>query len=392
MSTLHAKHVWGILRGLETFSQLIHLSADDGQLVINATTIQDQPEYPHRGLMVDTSRHYIQPKTIQTILDGMSYNKLNVFHWHIVDDQSFPFVSAVYPELSAKGAYKAAFVYSPTTVQEIIEYARLRGIRVIPEFDTPGHTRSWGQSHLELLTACHGKYEGYYGPMDPTKNFTFQFITNLFRELRATFQDDFMHLGADEVDFDCWSSNAEIVKYMKEQGYGKNYEKLQNEFVNRVIATVESMEGVPIVWEEAFSADLAKDAVVHVWKRVEPMTVMQKVVKAGYRGILSTGWYLDRVQFNPDIVDYLKNDPRGFEGTEEEKKRVLGGEACMWSELVDDDNIQQRIFSRVAATAERLWSGGNIDMTYAQQRIEEHNCRLRQRHIKTQPPNGPGYC
>lgn len=272
----------------------------------------------------------------------MSYNKLNVFHWHIVDDQSFPFVSQVYPELSEKGAYRPDLIYTPTVVQELIEYARRRGIREIPEFDTPGHTRSWGESHMELLTQCQGKYEGFYGPMDPTKNSTFHFIENLFREVKARFYDDFMHLGADEVDFDCWSSNAEIVAYMKKKGYGKDYAQLQDEFVGKVVEAVQEMEGTPIVWEEAFSGKLAKEAVVHVWKREDPMKVMQAVTKAGYRGILSTGWYLDRVQFQSDIADYLKNDPRGFEGTQEQKKLVLGGEACMWSELVDDDNVVQR--------------------------------------------------
>lgn len=321
---------------------MIYISESSGYLLVNASVVEDEPQYPHRGLMLDTSRHYIRLETIKTILDGMSYNKLNVFHWHIVDDQSFPFVSAVYPELSGKGAYKPDYIYSPETVQEIIEYARMRGIRIIPEFDTPGHTRSWGSSHLELLTACHGKYEGFYGPMDPTKNHTYQFITNLFREVKASFQDDFMHLGADEVDFDCWSSNSEIVEYMKKKGYGKDFARLQDEFVGKVIEAMERMESTPIVWEDAFSGNLTKNAIVHVWKRDSPMEVMKAATKAGHRAILSTGWYLDRVQFNTDIGDYLKNDPRGFEGTEEQKKLVLGGEACMWSELVDDDNVVQR--------------------------------------------------
>ena len=304
--------------------------------------MSDEPAFRHRGLLLDTSRHYISVDTIKTILDGMSYDKLNVFHWHLVDDQSFPFVSQIFPELSAKGAYRPDLIYSPEAVQGVIEYARLRGIRVIPEFDTPGHTRSWGQSHLELLTKCHGRYEGFYGPMDPTKNQTFQFITNLFREVKATFQDPFFHLGADEVDFECWETNAEVVAYMKKQGYGTNYAKLQDEFVGRVVKILEEMDAIPVVWEEGFNSQLAKNALVHVWKREQPMEVMQSIVKAGYRAILSSGWYLDRVQFGPDIENYLNNDPRGFKGTQAEKELVIGGEACMWSEQVDDDNVVQR--------------------------------------------------
>lgn len=291
---------------------------------------------------MDTSRHFIHPDTIKKILDGMSYNKLNVFHWHIVDDQSFPFASLVYPELSAKGAYRADLVYTPQLVEDIIEFARMRGIRVIPEFDTPGHTRSWGVAHLELLTKCFGSLEGFYGPMDPTKNSTFHFIENLFREVRARFNDAFFHLGADEVDFECWKSNADIVEYMAKKGYGKDFVKLQDEFVEKVVEIIESLDGTPVVWEEAFNKKLSTQAIVHVWKREDPMKVMGTVTKAGHRAILSTGWYLDRVQFQSDILDYLKNDPRGFTGSEVQKKLVLGGEACMWSELVDDDNILQR--------------------------------------------------
>lgn len=120
------------------------------------------------------------PKILQ-ILDGMAYTKLNVFHWHIVDDQSFPYQSITYPELSEQGAYHPSAIYTQADVANVIEYARLRGIRVMAEFDTPGHTRSWGVSHPELLTECGGKYAGKLGPIDPTKEEVYTFIENLFR-------------------------------------------------------------------------------------------------------------------------------------------------------------------------------------------------------------------
>lgn len=127
------------------------------QLKMTSQQIYDKPRMPHRGLLLDTSRHFIPVDDILLILDGMSYNKLNVFHWHIVDDNSFPYESSAFPKLSLKGSYHPTMVYSAYNIRKIIEYARIRGIRVIPEFDTPAHTTSWGQGHPELLTQCYGR-------------------------------------------------------------------------------------------------------------------------------------------------------------------------------------------------------------------------------------------
>uniref|UniRef100_H2YUW0 beta-N-acetylhexosaminidase n=1 Tax=Ciona savignyi TaxID=51511 RepID=H2YUW0_CIOSA len=141
---LNASSVWGVLRGLETFSQLIW-EDPTGQMVANQTHIIDEPRYAHRGVLLDTARHFLPVNVILENLEAMSYNKFNVFHWHIVDAQSFPYVSTVYPNLHLKGSYSSMnLVYTPEMIAEVIEFGRLRGIRVVPEFDTPGHTYSWG--------------------------------------------------------------------------------------------------------------------------------------------------------------------------------------------------------------------------------------------------------
>ena len=148
-----SESVWGILRGLETFSQLLENVGKD-QFQVHSVKILDSPRFSHRGMMIDSSRHFLPLHSIFETLDAMELNKFNVLHWHLVDDQSFPFVSETFPQLSAKGAFNAeTHIYTKKDVEEVIEYARLRGIRVLAEFDTPGKwpltTHAWGRAKTE---------------------------------------------------------------------------------------------------------------------------------------------------------------------------------------------------------------------------------------------------
>nr|CAD2194993.1 unnamed protein product [Meloidogyne enterolobii] len=133
---LEANEIWGVLRGIETFSQLFFVK--QGQLYIRTITVHDWPEYSVRGILLDTSRHYLNKNIILRQIDLASQNKMNVLHWHIVDMESFPFVSTKFPNISKEGAFTSKHIYSPNVVDEILQHARLRGVRVIPEFDTPG--------------------------------------------------------------------------------------------------------------------------------------------------------------------------------------------------------------------------------------------------------------
>ncbi|KAM9375246.1 beta-hexosaminidase subunit alpha [Phaethornis superciliosus] len=395
---LSADAVWGALRGLETFSQLVGRD-ENGTYYINKTEILDFPRFPHRGLLLDTSRHYLPLRAILETLDVMAYNKLNVFHWHIVDDPSFPYESSTFPELSKQGAFNAmTHVYTASDVQMVIEYARLRGIRVVAEFDTPGHTLSWGPGAPGLLTPCYlGKEpSGSYGPINPILNSTYQFVTSLFKEVGSVFPDFFLHLGGDEVDFTCWKSNPKIRAFMKEMGFGEDYKKLESFYIQRLLDIVSSLGKGYIVWQEVFDngVKVRPDTIIHVWKENSTpyMEEMGNVTRAGYRALLSAPWYLNRISYGQDWMVAYQVEPLKFEGSPEQKERVIGGEACMWGEYVDVTNLAPRLWPRAGAVAERLWSNKTVrDLQDAYVRLAEFRCRLLGRGVPAQPLY-VGYC
>ncbi|XP_055572192.1 beta-hexosaminidase subunit alpha isoform X2 [Falco biarmicus] len=383
---------------LETFSQLVGRD-ENGTYYINKTEIVDFPRFRHRGLLLDTSRHYLPLRAILETLDVMAYNKFNVFHWHIVDDPSFPYESMTFPELSKQGAFNAmTHVYTASDVQTVIEYARMRGIRVIAEFDTPGHTLSWGPGAPGLLTPCYLDKDpsGTYGPINPILNSTYQFVTSLFKEVSTVFPDFFLHLGGDEVDFTCWKSNPKIRAFMRKMGFGEDYKKLESFYIQRLLDIISSLGKGYIVWQEVFDngVKVRPDTIIHVWKEnPKPyMEEMANVTKAGYRALLSAPWYLNRISYGQDWMAAYQVEPLKFGGSPEQKDRVIGGEACMWGEYVDVTNLAPRLWPRAGAVAERLWSNATVrDLQDAYVRLADFRCKLLGRGVQAQPLY-VGYC
>ncbi|XP_056308299.1 beta-hexosaminidase subunit alpha isoform X3 [Danio aesculapii] len=296
-AVLRSVTVWGALRGLESFSQLVYRD-DYGAYFINKTEIVDFPRFAFRGLLLDTSRHYLPLHAILKTLDAMAYSKLNVFHWHIVDDPSFPYQSRTFPDLSKKGAFHPfTHIYTQSDVMRVIEHARMRGIRVVPEFDSPGHTQSWGKGQPDLLTPCYkgSMPSGTFGPVDPTVDTTYRFMERLLKEVKFVFPDSYVHLGGDEVSFACWQSNPNVGKFMEKMGFGRDFTKLESFYMESIMNITAALNKTSIVWQDVFDYHERPRSqyVVEVWKQGCYLCEMRRVTKAGLKVILAAPFYLD---------------------------------------------------------------------------------------------------
>ena len=339
---LTAPNALGILHGLETFLQLVE--AGPGGSSVTATTIDDFPRFPWRGLNLDVSRHWMPLSVVLRNLDGMAAVKMNVFHWHLSDDQGFRVESKMYPKLHGMGS--DGNFYTQDQVREVVAYARARGIRVIPEFDMPAHSTAWLVGYPELGSAP-GPYEigrtwGIFEPtLDPTRDSVYTFLDGFIGEMARLFPDEFFHIGGDEVNGKQWDTNPAIVAFKQKQGWTQN-QSLQAYFNRRVQAIVTRHGKRMVGWDEILNPDLAKGIVIQSWRGQDTLAA---AVKLGYDAILSAPYYLDAMK---PASEHYTADPVA--------KRILGGEVCAWSEYLTPENIDSRIWPRTAAIAERFWS------------------------------------
>ena len=343
----------GTLHGLQTFLQLVDVSPDG--FAAPAVTIQDKPRFPWRGLMIDSARHFIPLDILKRNLDGMEAVKMNVFHWHLSENQGFRAESKRYPKLHQMGSDD--LYYSQEEMRDVIAYARDRGIRVVPEFDMPGHSTAWFVGHPELASG-KGPYQverrwGVFDPaMNPTNEKVYKFLDELIGEMAKVFPDHFFHVGGDEVNGKEWDANTNIQQFMKAHGL-KNNEALQSYFNKRLQPIVARHGKSMIGWDEVLDPTLPKDITIQSWRG---QASLAQAAKLGYRGLLSNGYYLD---LGWSATRHYAVDPMSGAAADlspEQKQLVLGGESCMWSEYVNPENVDSRIWPRNAAIAERLWS------------------------------------
>ncbi|HEV3329925.1 MAG TPA: family 20 glycosylhydrolase [Bryobacteraceae bacterium] len=366
---LQAHTVTGVLRGLETFAQLIGPGAEGFE--VPSIHIEDRPRFAWRGLTLDVSRHWMPLAVVERNLDAMAAVKLNVFHWHLSDDQGFRIESKRYPKLQLSGS--DGNFYTQAEVRQVIAYARDRAIRVIPEFDMPGHTAAWFAGYPELASApgpyaVERKWGVFQPTMDPSREETYAFLDGFIGEMAALFPDPYFHVGGDEVEDTQWKHSASIQAFARDHELTNNHD-LQAYFNRRVEKLVKKHGKIMIGWDEVLGPHLAADTVIQSWRG---QSSLAEAVAKGYRSVLSFGYYLDHL--DPASVLYA-NDPmdgKALELTPVQAARILGGEACMWSEYVSPETVDSRIWPRMAAIAERFWSPRevtNVESMYTRMEV-----------------------
>lgn len=381
---INAETDLGAMHGLETLLQL--LQNNGTSFYFPSVNITDSPRFTWRGLMIDAARHFQPVDVIKRNLDAMAAMKMNVFHWHLVDDQGWRIEMKNLPklhELASDGNY-----YTQEEIKGIVKYADDRGILVMPEIDVPGHA----SAILSVFPEIGSKIENGVGSysverksgifnatLDPKNPKTYEVLSAIFDEVCPLFSSNYFHIGGDENNGNEWNANPKIQEFKKNHNLANNHD-LQTYFNMQLVPMLKKHGKNVMGWEEIMTKDMTKDAIIHAWRGTnEGLSSGGSLIAAaknGYKTVLSNGYYIDLML---SLESHYKNDPipKNSVLTPEEKSRILGGEAAMWSELVAPLNIDSRIWPRTAAIAERLWSDASVtDMASLRKRLKTVSFRL----------------
>ena len=417
-----AKCPVGLIRAMVTLYQLSVFHEESKEIEIEGVPvhIEDSPRFEHRGLMIDTARHFLKKATIARILDGMMYAKLNVLHWHIIDDDSFPMQSQSFPGLAESASFGPQFMYKVEDIKELVAYAATRGVRVIPEFDNPGHARAVGlYAPLKDLVTCFNTVWPYNvpdvyrirggpstGALDPSMAGTYEFVKGILKDAVSYFKDDMVHMGGDEVSEKCWDERPAIKEFMKQNGI-VDFDGLMTYYYNRtkgILASVDPSKK-PVFWlaEEQFKVKFPRGDILQYWglstnvKRAYDLFPFNKFIMSPHDYL-----YLDCGYENPfggtawcgDFKTWARIysfEPTNFDIPE---NKILGAEACAWSELNNNDNIETKLWPRMLPLAETLWEPKRTkeaDLSSLMIRMTEFSARLNNMGIRTTAITGQ-YC
>jgi len=372
--TIKAPSVFGVSHAFTTLLQLT-LGVDGTPQLVEAA-VTDGPRFGYRGLMIDTARHFMPVDFLHHILDSMAMNKLNVLHWHITDDESFPLqLPGVAGKLSEFGAFAPWATYTASDVAGLVANASDYGITIIPEIDMPAHCTSWAAAFPNTIVNCSAPFT-HGSTLNPAVDATYDLVEQLLDALVAEFPSPWIHLGSDEIPETCWLSDAGVVAWMKSKGL-TNGTQVEQFFFDEVFPKAVGAHGrAPMVWEEALALSLPADVIVEAWKS----SSLQEIVSRGLRGVNSYKWYLnhgDNVFGDGVWEDFYENDPLNW-AKSGNTSLVLGGETAMWNVAVDATIFDQVVWPRAAAAAEQLWSPQQATRSAkdAATRMIEHRCRM----------------
>lgn len=393
--TVTAKEAAGLFYGYQTICQLLppeingHKSSPSANWSIPGIRVRDIPRFAWRGMHLDVGRHYMPLEFIKKYIDLMAMHKLNVFHWHLTEDQGWRIEIKKYPRLTEVGAWRKESLvghyndkphkfdgirhggfYTQDEARQIVAYAKQRFITVVPEIEMPGHASAAIASYPEL--GVTGKqidvatYWGIFPDIFNVEEETFTFLENVLTEVMDIFPSEYIHIGGDEAIKDQWRASERIQQRMKEVG-AKDEKELQSYFVQRIEKFINSKGRKMIGWDEILEGGLAPNATVMSWQGIEGgiaaakaghdviMTPIQSVYFWWYQGDpktepLAAGGYIPMQK----VYEY---DPVPVELTAEESKLVLGAEACAWTEYMEDPRkVEYMVFPRMSALAEIVWS------------------------------------
>ena len=387
---ISAKTEWGAITACSTVAALSWRGA------IPFCYIIDEPAYSWRGLMLDTSRHFMPIRVLEETLDLMACYRLNVLHLNLSNDQACRFASRSAPKLAAREHY------TEDELRYLVVYAAERAIRVVPELDVPGHTTSWVWAYPEWgageLTSPSTGFGLHEACLDPTKPQVVAAIKQVFHDLSDVFPDEYVHIGGDEVNPKWWNVNDRIQASMRERRMSSAHE-LQTWFVSELGEYIRTLGKHVIGWDEVLSDELPQHFTIQAWRGVR---ARDAAVLGGHETIVSSPYYLDlfypadyHYRYEPAMAAeaaavadaHALDDPRlahvrvgmhwqmNFASFPSLAKReggaVIGGEGCMWSEIVDAEGLATRVWSRMSAIAERLWRGADaVDEVTMYRRLE----------------------
>ncbi|RXG72131.1 Chitooligosaccharidolytic beta-N-acetylglucosaminidase [Armadillidium vulgare] len=427
-ATINANTFFGARHALETLSQLIDFDDENDSLqIVSSVSVEDSPTFPYRGFILDTSRNFMSLEKIRKTIDAMSYNKLNRFHWHITDTHSFPLVLNSLPNMASFGAYSSFQTYSPSDVRDLVQYARVRGVQVVPEFDAPahvGHGWQWGpEQGLGNLVVCLDRkpwtsycVEAPCGQLNLANEKIYEVLGTLYTEFVDMFSPiEFFHYGGDEVNLNCWNTTQEVTDWMTSNGFGLTADSYYNQwsvFQEKVRQLVNKANGnveVPgIIWTshltEAGHVDKYlnnTNYIIQIWTTgTDP--VIKELLQKGYKVIFSNydAWYLDcgsaswvgkglnwcspykgwQDVYDNDILGLAKNLTR----SDQYSNQILGGEAALWTEQADDQTVETKFWPRGAALGERLWTNPSNSYAEADYRMLQHRYRLVTRGVQAE--------